>query len=173
MITAADVNYSEELFENLSVRDIHTLATDEIIIWCSGSGAGEGRAYGTYYILLDDGKGHYKYLEEDVIGASPNQVMLDGAFAAVSMIKRPANLRIISSCPLGFKAGFRGKGPNAERVQKLLELINEKKNSLAFSIADTDVIKGWITENGGKVFEYKEDKYKRLIYIECIEKVIV
>ena len=68
MITAADVNYSEELFENLSVQDIHTLATDEILIWCSGSGAGEGRAYGTYYILLDDGKGHYKYLEEDVIG---------------------------------------------------------------------------------------------------------
>ena len=142
MITAADINYTEEPFENLSVTDIHSLAAGDILIWCSGSGAGGNRNNGTYYILLDDGKGHCKYLEGDVPGASPNQAMLDGAAEAVGMIKKPSGIRLISACPLGFRAGFRGKGPNADRVQKLLGQVKQKGHSLSFSLADADVIKG-------------------------------
>lgn len=172
MITATDINYSEEPYENLSVPDIHTLATGDIIIWCSGSGAGEGRSYGTFYVLLDNGKGHCKYLEKDVPGASPNQAMLDGALEAVSMIKKPCSIRLISACPLGFSAGLRGKGSNADRVQSLLRLIAEKGHRLSFSLADANVIKGWITEKSGKKIEDKTEKYKKLIYAECIRRVV-
>ncbi|MBQ8008951.1 MAG: hypothetical protein IJ256_05470 [Bacteroidaceae bacterium] len=111
-------------------------------------------------------------MEGNVPGASPNQAMLDGAVEAVGMIKKPSNVRLISSCPLGFKAGFRGKGPNADRVQRLLEKIKERGHTLSFSLTDADVIKGWISENSGKKFEDKTEKYKRVIYAECIEKVI-
>ena len=63
MITTADINYNEEPYENLTVADIHSLSRGEILIWCSGSGAGGNRINGTYYVLLDDGKGYHKYLE--------------------------------------------------------------------------------------------------------------
>ena len=47
MITAEDVHYSEETYENLFVTDIHSHAEGDILIWWSGSGAGEGRSNGT------------------------------------------------------------------------------------------------------------------------------
>ena len=76
MINPSDIDYSEEIYENFSVSDIHTLAEGDIIIWSCGSGAGGNRNDGTYYVLLDDGKGHHKYLEADIRGATTDQAIL-------------------------------------------------------------------------------------------------
>ena len=172
MITPSDVHYSEELYENLSVSDIHSLAEGDILIWACASGAGGNRNNGTYYVLLDDGKGHHKYLEADIRGATTNQAILDGLSAAVGMIKKPSLLRIIAPCSLGFKQGFRGKGTNGEKVQKFLELVKEKGHSLSFSIADVDVVKGWVGKQAGKEFIPRNEKTKRLAYEECIVRVV-
>ena len=172
MITAADINYSEEFYENLSASDIHSLAEGEIIIWSCGSGTGGNRNNGTYYVLLDDGKGHYKYLEADIRGATTNQAILVGLSAAVGMIKKPSPLHVIAPCSLGFRQGFRGKGTNAEMVQNFLELVKEKGHTLSFSIADVDVIKGWVGKQAGKEFIPKNEKTRRLAYEECIGRVV-
>ena len=98
--------------------------------------------------------------------------MLAGLSVAAGMIKKPSTLRVIAPCSLGFKQGFRGKGMNAEKVQNFLELVKEKGHSLSFSIADVDVIKGWIGKQAGKEFIPKGEKIKRLAYEECIDRVV-
>ena len=172
MITAEDINYSEKLYENLTVQDIHSLTEGSILIWSCGSGTGGNRNNGTYYVLLDDGKGYHKYLEADIRGATTNQAILAGLTAAVNLIKKPSTLHVIAPCSLGFKQGFRGKGTNGEMVQQFLELVKEKGHSLSFSIADVNVVKGWIGKQAGKEFLPRNDKTKRLAYVECIDRVV-
>ena len=88
------------------------------------------------------------------------------------MIKKPSSLRIIAPCSLGFKQGFRGKGTNGEMVQQFLELVKEKGHNLSFSVADVDVVKGWVGKQAGKEFIPRNEKTKRLAYEECIDRVV-
>lgn len=170
MITQSEVNYSEEINENLSADDIRDIYSDDLLIWIWGSGSGNGRPSGTYYCVLDY-RGNTRYMENEIYGASANAVMIDGFREAVGMIKKPMNILLLTPCPLGFNAAFHGKGPNAGRLQDALQAVTEKKCTLKTSVITGDLIKQFVAEKSGKTYAPKENKYKKMIYRECLGKV--
>ena len=50
MITQSEVNYSEEIIENLSVSDIREIYAESLLIWTCGSGSGTGHPAGNYIV---------------------------------------------------------------------------------------------------------------------------
>ena len=82
MIIQSDVNYSEEVIENLSVSDIREIYQDSLLMWICGSGSGIGHPAGTYYCVLDY-KGNTRFLEGEIYGASANAAMIEGFRQAV------------------------------------------------------------------------------------------
>lgn len=170
MITQTDVNYSEEIIENLSVSDIREIYADSLLMWLCGSGSGTGHPAGSYYCVLDY-KGNTKFTEGEIYGASANAAMIEGFRQAVISLKKPVQIHLLTPCPLGFNTGFRGKGPNAGKLQEALEAVKEKGCSLTTSVITGDLIKQFVMEQGGKSQEPKENKYKKMIYRECLDKV--
>ena len=170
MITQTDVNYSEEIIENMSVSDIRGIYEDCLLLWICGSGCGTGHPAGSYYCVLDY-KGRTKFIEGEVYGVSANAAMIEGFYQAVVSVKMPINIHLLTPCPLGFITGFRGKGPNAEKLQVALTLLKEKGCSLTASVITGDLIKQFVLEQGGRQQEPKQNKYKKIIYNECLGKV--
>ncbi len=170
IITQSDVNYSEEIIENLSVSDIREIYTDYLLVWICGSGSGTGHPAGNYYCVLDY-KGSTKFMEGEIYGASANAAMIEGLREAVISLRKPVRILLLTPCPLGFNTGFRGKGPNAERLQSALGAVKEKECTLTASVVTGELIKQFVMEKGGKKQEPRENKYKKMIYDECLGKV--
>ena len=170
VITQSDVNYTEEIVENLSAEDIREIYSDSLLLWVCGSGSGTGHPGGNYYCVLDY-KGRTSFLEGEIAGVSTNVAMIEGFRQAVTVLKKPINIHLLTPCPLGFVTGFRGKGPNAGSLQAALEIVKEKKCTLTASVITGDVIRKFVMEQGGKNQEPKENRYKKAIYRECLEKV--
>ncbi len=170
MITQTDVNYSEEIIENISVSDIREVYENCLLLWIFGSGSGTGHPAGSYYCVLDY-KGRTKFIEGEIYGVSANAAMIEGFHQAVASIKKPINIHLLTPCPLGFNTGFRGKGPNADRLQAALTLVKEKSCTLTASVVTGEVIKQFVMEQGGKQQEPRQNKYKKIIYDECLGKV--
>ena len=170
MITQADVDYSEEIIENMTTADIREIYGNSLLVWICGSGSGTGHPAGNYYCVLDY-KGRTKFMEGEIYGASANAAMIEGFHQAVAEIKMPINILLLTPCPLGFGTGFRGKGPNAEKLQAALAMVKEKKCTLTVSVVTGELIRQFVMELGGKQREPKESKYKKIIYAECLGKV--
>lgn len=170
MITQADVEYSEEIIENLSVEQIRDIYSDSLLLWMCGSGSGAGHPNGNFYCVMDY-RGNTKFMEGEVFGASVNAAMIEGLRQAVISLKKPIPVLLLTPCPLGFVAGFRGKGPNGEGIQAVLEAMKEKGCTLTTSVITGDLIKQFVMQQGGKVTESRETKYKKVIYRECLGKV--
>lgn len=169
-ITQTDIGYAEEIIENMPVEDIRDVYEDSLLLWLCGSGSGPSHSGGSYYCVMDY-KGRTKFLEGEVYGASVNAALIAGFHQAMESLKKPVNILLLTPCPLGFHAGFRGKGPNAEKLQAALALIKEKGCTLTASVIPGGLIKQFVMEQGGKPQEPKENKYKKIIYRECLEKV--
>lgn len=170
LITQTDIGYSEEIIENMSAADIRELYGDTLLLWICGSGCGTGHPAGSYYCVLDY-KGSTKFMEGEVYGASTNAAMIEGFHQAAASIKKPIHIHLLTPCPLGFGNSFRGKGPNAEKLQAALAVVKEKDCTLTTSVVTGEVIKQFVMEQGGKTQEPRENKYKKIIYNECIGKV--
>ena len=170
MITQQDVDYSEEIIENMTAEAIREIYADSLLVWMYGSGSGTGHPAGNYYCIMDY-KGNTKFIEGEIYGASANAAMIEGFHQAVNSIKKPINIHLLTPCPLGFNTGFRGKGPNAEILQSALEALKGKECTLTTSVITGDLIKLFVMEQSGKQQEPRENKYKRVIYNECLGKV--
>ena len=184
MISANEIGYECEIQENTSVEELRKNYNNCILIWINGSGASPNGNPGKYRCVLDF-NGHVRYLEKQFPGATANEAMINGAIDATKCINKSMRLYIISSTALGFTTGFKGKGPNGALIQKLYEIIKEKKCELTEVqfINSGDAIKKFVlscnpdkTEAGlynsqqERKKEYK-DKYIEMIYKECLLKV--
>lgn len=170
MVTREDVNYAEEINENLSAEDIRNLYPESLLIWVCGSGCGAGRPFASYSCVLDY-KGKTKHLDGEVHAASANAAMIEGFKAAVENVKIPVSILLLTPCPLGFSGGFRGKGPNSAGIQAAVELVKEKGCSLTTSVVTGEVVQKSVASQSGKTLEPRANKYKITIYRECIDKV--
>ena len=170
MIIQSDVNYTEEIIENLSVSDIRDIYAESLIMWICGSGSGTGHPAGNYYCVLDY-KGNTRFIEGEIYGASANAAMIEGFREAVISLKKPIHILLLTPCPLGFNTGFRGKGPNAEKLQAALAKVKEKGCTLSTSVITGDLIKEFIMELGGKTKDNKGNRYKTIVYAECLDRV--
>ena len=170
MITQSEVNYSEEIIENLSVSDIREIYAESLLIWTCGSGSGTGHPAGNYYCVLDY-KGNTRFMEGEIYGASANAAMIDGFRKAVINLKKSVHILLLTPCPLGFNMGFHGKGPNAEKLQAALKEVKGKGCSLATSVITGDLIKRFIMEQSGKSQDSKGNRYKKMVYTECLDRV--
>lgn len=70
MIIKSDVNYTEEIIENLSVSDIRDIYAESLIMWICGSGSGTGHPAGNYYCVLDY-KGNTRFIEGEMFWIVP------------------------------------------------------------------------------------------------------
>ncbi len=170
MITQEDVSYSEETIENLTAAQIRDIYEDSVLLWMCGSGSGVGHPAGSYSYVMDY-RGRTKYSEGEIYGASTNAAMIEGFLQAVSGLKKPVSILVLTPCPLGFQTGFRGKGPNAGEIQAALEIVKKKGCTLKTGVITGDLIKRFVMEQSGRVMEPKENHYKKVIYRECLDKV--
>lgn len=76
MILPEEIGYECEIQENVSAEDIKQVYDDGIIIWLNGSGTSPEGKPGAYRCVLYY-KGHAKFLEKELAGATANQVMID------------------------------------------------------------------------------------------------
>ncbi|MBQ9325258.1 MAG: hypothetical protein IJ246_05755 [Clostridia bacterium] len=170
MIRQSDVDYAEEIIENLFVSDIRRIYADYLLVWVCGSGNGTGHPAGNYYCVLDY-KGNTRFIEGEIYGASANAAMIEGFREAVSSVKKPMHMLLLAPCPLGFQTAFRGKGPNAERLQAALEKVKEKGCSLRTSVITGDLIRQFVMAQGGKTQVSRENRYRKMVCDEWVDRV--
>lgn len=181
MILPAEIGYECEIQENISLDDLREAYKDGIIIWLNGSGTSPDGKPGAYRCVLEY-KGHTKFIEKQVPGATANQSMLMGAIEAVKCVNKPLRIFLISPTALGFASGFKGKGPNYSLVEQLCEDIKEKDCVLTEVqfINGSASIKKFVyscnpnqsdVEQFQRKQEEKSNRYKEIIYRECLLKV--
>ncbi len=181
MVLAEEIGYECEIQENISVEDIRKEYDDGIIVWINGSGTSPEGKPGAYRCVLDY-KGHAKYIEKELSGATANQAMLMGAIDAVMCVNKSLRLYLISPIALGFVNGFKGKGVNGNLIQQLCECIKDK----GCLVTEVQFINGGNTikkfvyscnPNKEKVALYnkmlvdKKNRYKEIVYGECLVQV--
>lgn len=189
MISAEEIGYGSEIQENISVEAIREEYTDGIIIWLNGSGTSPDGKPGSYRCVLDY-KGHVKFMQKQLPGATANQTMITGAIEAIQCVNKPLRVYLIAPTALGFVSGFKGKGPNGYLIQQLCECIKEKGCQLTEVqfINGGEAIKKFVFScnpdktdltayEKGKADKQKEKKaynerYKEIVYNECLSKVI-
>ena len=189
MILAEEISFESEIQENICVEDIRKEYSEGIIIWLNGSGTSPDGKSGSYRCVLDY-RGHVKFMERQLPGATANQTMIIGAIDAIQCINKPLRVYLISPAALGFVNGFKGKGPNGSLIQQLCECIKEKDCQLTEVqfINGGNEIKKFIyscNPDKAKMSEYEKqqnekqkskemyrEKYKESIYNECLLKVI-
>lgn len=182
MITAEDIGYEVELQENTSIERIRNVYKDGIIIWVNGSGTSPGGKTGTYRCVLEY-QGKTIYIEDNLPGATANQVMIIGATEAIKHVTKPMKLYLVAPTALGFVKGFKGNGINSSLIQELCKTVHAKACQLTEVqfLDGADAIKEFIFScNSDKkqleAYERKkEDKkniYKEIIYNECLTQVI-
>ena len=166
MIRPEDVGYELEFEENTTIENIKRTHADEVCIWVSGSGPSPSTSENA------------KYMEKEGPGKTANQVMIIGAKDAVERILRPVRVYIITSIPLGFEKGFKGKGVNSELIQSLLAAVKEKDCQLTeirFPGGSTDIKKHINEKNPDKTavqtIEDKQMWFRNHLYQECLIKV--
>lgn len=121
--------YSKMVFF-FPIKTVKENHPNDVLVWVSGSGYPHKDKHGKYRCLLEY-KNKTKYLEKETpCNSTANQSMILGTIEAVAQIKKPCNVCIISASPLGFKEAFRNKGPNAELIVKLCDLLIEKECQL-------------------------------------------
>ena len=125
MISPEMIDYQNEIQENIDIETLRKEYQDGLIIWLNGSGASPNGKAGSYRCVLDY-MGHTKFVEKELLGATANQTMINGAIDAVACVNRPMRLYLISATTLGFTKGFHGKGPNVTLIQQLYKLIKDK-----------------------------------------------
>lgn len=181
MVTTDEIGYECEIQENVSVDDIRKAYEDGIIIWLNSSGTSpEGKA-AAYRCVLDY-KGHAKYLEKDLPEATANQAMIIGAIDAIMCVNRSLRLYLIAPVALGFVNGFKGKGVNGNLIQQLCECIKDKNclltevqfinggNAIKKFLYSCNPDKAKVALNN-KVQEDRKNRYKEMIYNECLLQV--
>ena len=52
MITQQDVDYSEEIIENMTAEAIREIYADSLLVWMYGSGSGTGHPAGNYFFKI-------------------------------------------------------------------------------------------------------------------------
>lgn len=182
MITKEQIGFESELSENITPEYICNLYPDEILIWVSGSGCNNERTYGKYRVVMQY-KANKVYYENTVEDATANQVALYGILEAISHVNKSIGVCVIVATALGFEKGFKGKGANAELVQKIYTALFEKGCTLTEICTPngSDVIKKYISDNSGGKFtkkdkddrkQYYKDQYKLNLYNEWKAKVI-
>ncbi len=180
MISKEDIGFNYEIQENISIEDLRKQYCDWIIIWMNGSGISPVNNAGVYRCVLEF-KGNNKYIEGKLQAASANRAMVYGAINAVECVSKPIPLYIVCATHLGFDGAFKGKGPNADLLQELFELVNQKGCSITevFCPSGAELIKKYVCscnpdQKQPKVKKNKEDyrdEYKRHLYRECLAKV--
>ncbi len=186
MVLAEEIGYECEIQENMSIDDIRNAYKDGIIIWINGSGTSpDGKSAKYRYVL--DYLGQVKYLEKELPETTVNQAMIRGAIDAVKCVNKPCRIYLVTPSALGFASAFKGKGSNAELIHQLFEVIKDK--NITFTevqyMARRDEIKKFIhscNPDKSKIKEYekqqedKKNRYKEMIYKECllqVEKLLV
>ena len=118
VITQSDVNYTEEIVENLSAEDIREIYSDSLLLWVCGSGSGTAHPGGNYYCVLDY-KGRTRFLEGEIAGASTNAAMIEGFRQAVTVLKKPIDIHLLTPArsDLALVSAERVRMPEACRLR--------------------------------------------------------
>lgn len=184
MITAEMVGYEFEEQENISVKDLQKSYSGNVILWMTGSADSAGDKSGKFRYVLQFNEGK-KYYEGDLKQTTANRAMILGAIDAIKKMNKPAHIYLVVATSLGFQSGFKGKGPNGDLIQKLLELIAEKKctftevkytngaNNIKRLVYSVSGDEGLIHKLEGEEHQNRtyQNKYKETIYEECLAKV--
>lgn len=182
MITAEEIGYENEMLENMEIDDIRKQYQDGIIIWLNGSGMSPYGKKGSYRCVLDY-LGHVKFMEKELLEVTGNQAMIMGAIDAIQCVNKSIRLYVVAPTALGYVTGFKGKGPNGKLMQQLYEIVKEKKCQLTEVqfVNGAESIKRFVyscnpdkkkLELYEKQQEDKRNRYKEIIYDECISKVV-
>lgn len=191
MISSKEINYESELIDNITIEDIKNNYSDGFIIWLHGSGASDESGTSTYKCVLEY-KSNLMFFSGKIDGNSPNRAMIEGAIEAVGHVNLPKRIYIIAPTQLGYLGAFKGKGVNGERLQELFEKVKEKNCFLtevciasggdmlkkytgnSQNVKDEKCSKSYIENsiNRNMAASEKQNRYKRMIYNECVSKVI-
>ena len=172
MVTEEDLQYEQELLENLSVEDIRQMYPDEVLFWVRGSGASAAHPEGAYYGVLDY-RGNVRFMEGSVKGATAYGAILEGVKAAAERLRTPVRFHVIAPTDLYFRrTGFEGRaGQNGPLMQEIFETLYRKGCRMSYSRADSDTVKEWINSHADRPMEPKENRYRKIVYRECLGKV--
>ena len=185
MICAEEIGYEYEIQENTSIDRIRNEYRDGVILWINGSGKSPEGKLAKYRCVLDY-KGHTKYIEKALPGATTNQAMLTGAIEAMECVNKQVRIFLVAPTQLGFVKCFKGKGVNADLAQEFCEMVKTKNcqfTEVQF-YGGADKIKKFVyacnpdksaREDEEKKQEIKKkykSQYEVKIYKECLEKVL-
>jgi len=172
MVTEEDLQYEKNLLENLSVEKIHEMFPEDVLLWIRGSAGSPNRPDAMYYGLLDY-KGNVRFFEGAVPDATMFGALIAGVKAAVEMIRFPVRVHLITPTDIGLQRGFKAKGMYGGQYQEILQMLKDKSCQLSDSRADGETVRMWIMSHSDKpaAAEPKENKYKKIVYRECLGKV--
>ena len=111
MIGAEEIGYEYEIQENTSIERIRNEYCDGVILWINGSRKSLEGKMAKYRCVLDY-KGHTKYIEKELPGATAKQAMLIGAIEAMECVTKQVRIFLVVPTQLGFAKCFKGKGVN-------------------------------------------------------------
>lgn len=181
MVLAEEIKYECEIQENISVADLRNAYKDGIIVWMNGSATSVDGKSAKYRCVIDYW-GQVKYLEKEFFETTVNQAMIKGVIDAVMCVNKPFRIYLVTPSALGFASAFKGKGTNVELLQQLFERIKEKGITLTevqYMTGKEEMKKFIYSCNIGgskikkdkKQQENKNNKYKEIVYRECLTKV--
>lgn len=98
-----------------------------------------GSRTGSYYLLMKYGQHVHKIEHCNITGHSPNQLMLTAVIEALELMKKPSDIEIFTSTPLGLhniydkSGGLRNKingKHNCVEKEKIMTIIRDKDHHL-------------------------------------------
>ena len=170
LVKAEDLDYQEEIIENMTAEEIRSVWDDEILLWIFASGSGSNKSSGNYYAVMDY-KGNTKTLEGEISGGSTFAVTAQAMIDCVKTIKKPMRVHMLFPCPMGLGNSLKGKGSYARQHQEAFAILKEKECTLSSSVVAGDVIREYVLPYFNIQPIPKENKYRIMIYRECLGKV--
>lgn len=98
---------------------------DKLIIFgYGGTDLSTGQGYYCFGLVY---KLHMRIVEGKAEGSS-NRCILEGILAAVKRIAKPSDVIILTSTSLGFKQALKGKGPNQDICNAIMDCVEVEKS---------------------------------------------
>ena len=172
-ITDADIGFESQLVENMPIENLLDLYDDSCYVIINVRFSRLNNS-GSYVELIYKG-GKYLVLKGEAEGTSSISIYLAGIRDVIDRANPHINLVLITPAQIGFKGGFRGKGPNCKVINELLRKMKEKNITLKelYYPGGVDEIRAFLsqyTELSSK--SHYKSKSSKEIYNACIYDVL-
>lgn len=125
-----EITESIDFPRNLSIKEFIQQHPDKCFVLSVGS-CDTSAKLGSYTAVLLFKRKSMVLKKSNITTSSSNKCILTGVFDAVSAIKQPTNIVILSSTPLGFNTP---KSKNYNTCREIIRVLEEKKCTFALAV---------------------------------------